>query len=608
MTDDRVGTTFGPYRIVDLIGRGGMGEVYRAYDTVKDREVALKLLPRELAGDASYRDRFEREARVAARLQEPHVIPIHDFGRIDDVLFMDMRLVRGRDLRTVLRRPDRMDVAFAVDLVRQMTDALGAAHADGLVHRDVKPENILLLPSGFAYLADFGIAARTNEARMTSAGTAIGSFAYMAPERFQDAPVSPACDIYSLGCVLYECLAGRPPFPRGSVSALIQAHLSETPERVSALRSDVSPELDAVIARAMAKDPRQRFPSAREFGEAATAALSGTGAATHPPDPTTAPTMTVPAFTPRRPHESATAVPLAGGITHGATYGTGRADHETGYAAGQLGQRTVNGNAGGGNGYNGSSHDGDTQRLGRRPSAALLAALAAVLLLAGFAAWQAFGRDGSKQADGPGPGTTSGTTSQGSSSPNSTTTSTTTSSTTSTTSTTTSVSTQPNGHTTTVTVTQSSSPSSSSESTSESSTTESTTESTTTSTSTSSSPTWGTTIPAGPGYDWQGWTGYSAVRCGGDDRAAMVASSDNSLITICETHSGRMYYLGMRPNQATRPNSLRLADPVRSEGGWLAKTSNGTYSYLVTSSALTISNSKTGASDAEPMNTYVEAG
>ncbi len=586
MTDERVGTTFGPYRIVDLIGRGGMGEVYRAYDTVKDREVALKLLPRELAGDESYRGRFEREARVAARLQEPHVIPIHDFGRIDDVLFMDMRLVRGKDLRAVLRRPERMDVAFAVDLARQMSDALDAAHADGLVHRDVKPENILLLPSGFAYLADFGIAARADEARMTSAGTAIGSFAYMAPERFQDAPVSPASDIYSLGCVLYECLAGRPPFPRGSVSALIQAHLSDTPESLRLIRDDVPPALDEVIARAMAKDPRNRFDSARAFGEAAQDALGGASDRHHASGSRAATAGAAaattagaqhgaPAFRPRRPHESVTSVPLAGGLTAAASV-DGHPSGPTGPVAGT--QRLA-------------AESGRPRRRG-----ALFAALAAVALVAGFAIWKTVADDHSP-TDAGGPGTSTSTTTTGKTPDQTSSTSVTSSTTTST-----SVSTQPNGHTTTVTVTKTP-PTSSSTSTSSSSST-----STSTTTSSSSSSTWSSTLPAGAGYDWQGWTGYSVLRCSGDDRAAMVASTGDSMVTICETHSGATYYLGLRPNQTTQPNHLRLANPVRSAGGWLAKSSTDTYSYLVTSSSLTISNSNTGDSRSEPVDTYVEAG
>ncbi len=184
MSTSRVNTQFGPYRLDELLGRGGMGEVYRAYDTTKDREVALKLLNPGLADDAVYQQRFRRESHAAARLGEPHVIPIHDWGEIDGVLFIDMRLVAGEDLRALLRREHALAPARAVTIIEQVASALDAAHADGLVHRDIKPENILIAQNDFAYLVDFGIAHGSDDTHLTQAGTAIGSIAYMAPELF----------------------------------------------------------------------------------------------------------------------------------------------------------------------------------------------------------------------------------------------------------------------------------------------------------------------------------------------------------------------------------------------------------------------------------------
>ena len=180
----RVGTQFGPYELQSLIGEGGMGEVYRAYDTVRERLVAIKLLRTEVAADQSFQQRFRRESRVAARLQEPHVIPVHDFGDIDGVLYIDMRLVEGASLKDELRVKGALPPTRAVSIISQVAAALDAAHGNGLVHRDIKPENVLLTPDDFAYLVDFGIAHGGGEANVTSTGLVIGSCAYMAAERF----------------------------------------------------------------------------------------------------------------------------------------------------------------------------------------------------------------------------------------------------------------------------------------------------------------------------------------------------------------------------------------------------------------------------------------
>ncbi len=163
----RVGTQFGPYELQSLIGVGGMGEVYRAYDTVRERMVAIKLLRTDVAADPSFQERFRRESRVAARLQEPHVIPVHDFGEIDGVLYIDMRLVEGASLKDELRVKGALPPTRAVSIISQVAAALDAAHANGLVHRDIKPENVLLTPDDFAYLVDFGIAHGGGEATVT---------------------------------------------------------------------------------------------------------------------------------------------------------------------------------------------------------------------------------------------------------------------------------------------------------------------------------------------------------------------------------------------------------------------------------------------------------
>ncbi|CAM2948481.1 hypothetical protein BST27_12920 [Mycobacterium intermedium] len=279
----RVGTTFGKYKITGVLGKGGMGEVYEAYDNQIGRTVALKIIQSQYANDRKFRTRFERESHAAATLQEPHVIPIHGFGEIDGFLFIDMRLVRGQDLESLIKKRP-LDPERAVDIIGQIAAALDAAHADGLIHRDVKPQNILVTPADFAYLVDFGLAETLGEStRLTATDTRIGSWAYMAPERFADNRITPSVDIYALACVLYESLTGSLPFPNGSQEALIRAHLQLPPPRPSLVDPRIPPAFDDVIARGMAKEPDDRYGSAGALARAAGRALRGTGRA--PTDP-----------------------------------------------------------------------------------------------------------------------------------------------------------------------------------------------------------------------------------------------------------------------------------------------------------------------------------
>ncbi|OBK17190.1 serine/threonine-protein kinase [Mycobacterium asiaticum] len=281
----RVGTTFGKYTITGVLGKGGMGEVYEAYDNQIGRTVALKIIKSQYANDRKFRTRFERESHAAATLQEPHVIPIHGFGEIDGSLFIDMRLVRGKDLESLLVRAP-LDPPRAVAIVAQIAAALDAAHAEGLVHRDVKPQNILVTPADFAYLVDFGIAEVMGEhTRLTATDMRVGSWAYMAPERFAGTDITPAADVYSLACVLYEALTGQPPFPAETQGGLVAAHLSAPPPRPSLTNPRVPPALDEVIARGMAKEPDDRYGSAAALGRAAERALrSGVRTVTDPVD------------------------------------------------------------------------------------------------------------------------------------------------------------------------------------------------------------------------------------------------------------------------------------------------------------------------------------
>jgi serine/threonine-protein kinase len=275
MQGARVGWQFGHYRMDELIARGGMGEVHRAYDTQHDRIVAVKLLGGHVAADDDYRQRFVREARAAARLREPHVIPIHAYGEIDGRLYLDMRLVEGEDLSATLARGP-LNPAAAVDMVSQIASALDAAHAEDLVHRDVKPSNVLVSPGGFAYLVDFGIArSLAPNADITGTGIPIGTVAYMAPERF--APhgrVDHRVDVYSLACVLFQCLTGARPFRGENPLALMHAHLNEAPTLPTEYRPDLPPAFDQVIAAGMAKRPEDRFESAGALAAAARQALT----------------------------------------------------------------------------------------------------------------------------------------------------------------------------------------------------------------------------------------------------------------------------------------------------------------------------------------------
>ena len=267
-------TPFGHYRLQELIGRGGMGEVYRAYDTKTDRVVALKVLPPQLAQDSVFQQRFRRESQAAAGVNDPHVVPIHGYGEIDGRLYLDMRLIEGRTLGALLSETHRpLDPALAVQIIEQVASALDAAHRLGLIHRDVKPSNILLTRSNFAYLIDFGLARTAGESGMTTAGSTLGTLAYMAPERFDGGFADARADTYALTCVLYECLTGARPYPADSLEQQIAGHMVSPAPKPSESHARLG-AFDEVIAKGMAKKPEKRYQTGAELAAAARRALS----------------------------------------------------------------------------------------------------------------------------------------------------------------------------------------------------------------------------------------------------------------------------------------------------------------------------------------------
>ncbi|MDD7966964.1 serine/threonine-protein kinase [Actinomycetospora lemnae] len=285
---------FGPYELRRRVGRGGMGEVFEAFDTEHDRIVALKRLVAGTANDDEFQKRFRREARLTARLHSPHVIPIHRYGEIDGRLFLDMRLVGGADLEKILQAEGRLKPARAVAIIEQVASALDAAHHAGLVHRDVKPSNVLIDDAvgahDFVYLVDFGITRSMTgdeSAALTGTRTLIGSLDYMAPERFRGEG-GVGIDIYALACLLFECLTGSRPFPLDGFTELMTAHLTWTPPTPSRSVPGLHEAFDAVIAAGLAKDPAQRPASAGELAAAARAALDAGTGTTVPSTPTTA--------------------------------------------------------------------------------------------------------------------------------------------------------------------------------------------------------------------------------------------------------------------------------------------------------------------------------
>jgi hypothetical protein len=273
VTDVLEGAHIAGCRIEAVAGRGGMGIVYRATQLSLGRPVALKLIAPEHAADGGFRERFQRESRMAAAIDHPNVIPVYEAGEEDGRLYIVMRWVEGTDLHRLLRAEGRIDPLRAARIVEQVAGALDAAHEAGLIHRDVKPANVLL--SGeHAYLADFGLTRFAGADTVTTAGHFLGTVDYMAPEQFHPGPNDARADVYALGCVLFAALTGAPPFLRETVPATMLAHLHDKPPRAS-LTEGVPAGFDRVLARALAKAPEDRYPSAGDFGRAAVAAAEG---------------------------------------------------------------------------------------------------------------------------------------------------------------------------------------------------------------------------------------------------------------------------------------------------------------------------------------------
>lgn len=265
-SDPRIGSELLGYRVEDVLGRGGMSVVYRASDPKLKRQVALKLIAPELASDRRFRERFLTESELAASLEHPAVVPIYDAGEVEGQLFLVMRLVEGRDLKGLLRAEGRLEPERAVAIVSQVAEALDAGHAKGLVHRDVKPSNVLLDEKEHPYVADFGLARRIEDREaFTSEARSLGTIDYVAPEQIRGEEVGGRADQYALGCLLYECLAGVPPFRRGSDAATLFAHLEERPPALDGLED--------VMAKALAKNAGDRYETCAELAADARTAL-----------------------------------------------------------------------------------------------------------------------------------------------------------------------------------------------------------------------------------------------------------------------------------------------------------------------------------------------
>jgi hypothetical protein len=274
----RIGDEFAGHRIEGVLGRGGMGVVYRVTDLRLARAAALKVIAPALSADEDFRRRFQRESQLAASVRQQNVVTIFQAGEAEGLLFVTMELVPGTDLRGLITERGRLDLATASAIVTQIAAALDAAHASGLVHRDVKPANVLIAADAplHVYLTDFGLTKRTSsQSGITRTGLFVGTIDYAAPEQIKGWPVDARADVYSLGCMLFEMVSGRPPFRRENEYATMYAHTTEPAPLLSSLAAGVPAALDAAVARALAKQPDARFPSAGDFARAVAAAVAG---------------------------------------------------------------------------------------------------------------------------------------------------------------------------------------------------------------------------------------------------------------------------------------------------------------------------------------------
>jgi YVTN family beta-propeller protein len=276
--DARLGSELAGYRLEAVLGRGGMGAVYRAEDVRLGRKVAVKVIAPELAHEERFRERFLRETRIAASLDHPHIVPIHGAGEADGSLYLAMRYVEGTDLARLIAEEGPLEPGRALALMEQIADALDAAHERGLVHRDVKPSNILLTRAGgkeHAYLSDFGLTKQASSlSGLTISGQILGTLDYVAPEQIQGETVDGRADVYALACVLHEGLTGTPPFPRATEVAILWAHVHDPPPAPSSIRPELPPGLDHALERALAKEPDRRTATSGELVREARAALA----------------------------------------------------------------------------------------------------------------------------------------------------------------------------------------------------------------------------------------------------------------------------------------------------------------------------------------------
>src|SRR5438094_1167080 len=271
--DRRIGTELGGYRIIEPLGQGATSVVYLAEHVRLGRAAALKLLAPAL-GEADFRERFLRESQLAASLDHPNIVPVYDAGEVDGLLYIAMASVEGRDLKTLLAEEGPLPLRRALRIVGQVGSALDAAHGRGLVHRDVKPANVLVAADDRTYLSDFGVVKDLASNVTTRTGGFVATIEYSPPEQIEGREVDARTDVYALACVLYECVVGTPPFHRSSDVAVLNAHLHASPPKLSKAAPDLPPALEPLLAKALSKSPVDRYASCGEFVALARAAAA----------------------------------------------------------------------------------------------------------------------------------------------------------------------------------------------------------------------------------------------------------------------------------------------------------------------------------------------